>query len=57
MVFIGVNFTIALLLIRKTWDKRFLGKVGDEVFLKMEGDPSNGENNYEMGGDIPLGTM
>ena len=28
IVFIEVNFTVAFQLIRKTWDDRFLGKVG-----------------------------
>ena len=28
IVFIELNFTVALLLTRKTWDDRFAGKVG-----------------------------
>ena len=32
IVFIGLNFTVAFLLIRRTWDDRFAGKVGDGGF-------------------------
>ena len=32
IVFIELNFTVAFLLIRKTWDGRFAGKVGDVGF-------------------------
>ena len=28
IVFIELNFTVAFLLLRKTWDDRFAGKVG-----------------------------
>ena len=30
IVFIELNFTVAFLLIRKTWDDRFAGKVGGD---------------------------
>ena len=30
--FIELNFKVAFLLIRKTWDDRFVGKVGDGGF-------------------------
>ena len=39
IVIIELNLTIAFLLIRKTWDKRFAGKVGD---FKEWVDSSNG---------------
>ena len=32
IVFIELNFTVAFLLIRKTWDDRFTGKMGDGEF-------------------------
>ena len=32
IVFIELNFTVAFLLIRKTWDGRFAGKVEDVGF-------------------------
>ena len=32
IVFIELNFTVALLLIRKTWDDQCNGKVGDGGF-------------------------
>ena len=32
IVFIELNFTVAFLLIRKTWDDQFAGKVRDEGF-------------------------
>ena len=38
MVFIEeLNFTVAFLLIRKTWDDRFAGKVGGWTFLRNGG--------------------
>ena len=42
IVFIELNFTVAFLLIRKTWEDRFAGKVGEWGILRNEGDPSNG---------------
>ena len=43
IVFIELNFTVAFLLIRKTWDDRFAGKVGGwEILRNGGGDPSNG---------------
>ena len=32
IVFIELSFTVSFLLIRKTWDDRFAGKVGDGGF-------------------------
>ena len=57
IVFIELNFTVPFLLIRKTWDDRFAGKVQGWGVLKMEevADPSNGGGDFEMGGGlIPL---
>ena len=48
IVFIKLNFTFAFLLIRKTWDDRFPGKVGGGgggggwKILRNREDPSNG---------------
>ena len=42
IVFIELNFTVAFLLIRKTWDDRYAGKVGGWGVLRNGGDPSNG---------------
>ena len=42
MLFIEFNFTVAFLLARKTWDDRFVGKVGRWGILRNGGDPSNG---------------
>ena len=43
IVFIELNFTVTFLLIRKTWDHRFVGKVaGWEIVRNGGGDPSNG---------------
>ena len=41
IVFIELNFTVAFLLIRKTWDGRFAGKVWGWGILRNGGDPSN----------------
>ena len=41
IVFIELNFTVAFLLIRKTWEARNPGKVGDGAFWTW-GNPSNG---------------
>ena len=38
IVFIELNFTVAFLLIRKTWDDRFVGKVGGMGDFKKWGD-------------------
>ena len=48
IVFIELNFTVAFLLIRKTWDDRFAGKVQGWGVLKMEevADPSNGGGRF-----------
>ena len=37
IVFIELNFTVAFLLIRKTWDDRFVGKVGGMRDFKIWG--------------------
>ena len=43
IVFIELNFTVSFLLIRKTWDDQFGGKVGGQgISKKWGGDPSNG---------------
>ena len=58
IVFIELNFTVAFLLIRKTWDDRFTGKVGGWGILKNGGgDPSNGGIILKWGDDTPLRTM
>ena len=39
ILFIELNFTVAFLLIRKTWDGRFVGRVGGwGMILKWGGD-------------------
>ena len=48
IVFIELNFTVALLLIRKTWDDRFVGKVGRWEILR------NGENLSYRGDDFEM---
>ena len=47
IVFIELNFTVAFLLIRKSWDDRFAGKVGgvDGGWGILR----NGGNDFEMG--------
>ena len=42
-VFIELNFTVAFLLLRKTWDDQFTGKVGGILVMGRGGD-------FEMGG-------
>ena len=37
IVLIELNFTVAFLLKRKTWDDRFAGKVGRWVILRNRG--------------------
>ena len=44
IVFIELNFTVAFLLIRKTWDHEFASKVGERRILR------NGGDDFEMGG-------
>ena len=43
-VFIELNFTVAFLLVRKTWDYQFAGKLKGEGTgnFRKGGDPSNG---------------
>ena len=38
IVFIELNFTVAFLLKRKTWDDRFASKVGGWVILRNRGE-------------------
>ena len=38
IVFIELNFTVTFLLIRKTWDDRFVGNVGGWEILRNGGD-------------------
>ena len=43
IVFIELNFTVAFLLIKKTWNDRFAGEMGGGGILRNGGgDPSNG---------------
>ena len=48
IVFIELNFTVALLLIRKTWDDRFVSKVRGWEILR------NGENLSYRGDDFEM---
>ena len=58
IVFIELNFIAAFLLIKKTWDDRFTGKVGGWGILRNWGDPSNGGMILKWRGvDTPLRTM
>ena len=60
IVFIELNFTDPFLLIRKTWDDQLVSKVGEWGILRNGGDPSNGGDDFEIGGgsvDTPLKTM
>ena len=58
IAFIELNFTVAFLLIRKTWDGRFVSKVSEWDILRNGRDPSNEGDDFEMGGvDTPLRTM
>ena len=41
IVFIEVDFTVAFLLIRKTWDKQFVGKMGGWEISGNQRHPSN----------------
>ena len=43
IVFIELNFTVAFLLIRKTWDDGFASQVGEWRILR------NGDDDFEMG--------
>ena len=44
------NFTVAFLLIRNTWDGRFVGKVGGWEILRNGRILVMGENDFEMRG-------
>ena len=51
IVFIELNFTVAFLLIRKTWNDQSASNVGGwGEILRNEGDPSNGRDDFEMEG-------
>ena len=50
IVFIELNFTVAFLLIRKTWNDRFTGKVGEWRILRNGRDPSTGGMILKWGG-------
>ena len=50
------NFTVAFLLIRKTWDGCVAGTVGGWKILKNGGDPIMGYDIEMEGGDISLWT-
>ena len=47
---IELNFTVAFLLIRKTWDGRFAGKVRGMGDFKKWAEPSHGGDGLERGG-------
>ena len=61
ILFIELNFTVAFLLVRKTWDDQFADKVGGMGDFKKwvggGGYPSNGGIILEWGVDTPLQTM
>ena len=48
IVFIELNFTVAFLLIRKTWDDQFAGKVGGWGILRNWEGPGNGGDDFEF---------
>ena len=52
IVFIELNFTVAFLLVRKTWDDQFADKMGGMGDFKkwVGGYPSNGGIILEWGG-------
>ena len=52
IVFIELNFTVAFLLIRKTWDDQFDGKIGRLGILRNGGILVMGDD-FEMWGLIP----
>ena len=54
IVFIELNFTVAFLLIRKTLDGGFAGKVGGWGILRNGGDPRNGGDDFEIGDWYPF---
>ena len=57
IVFIELNFTVAFLLITKTWNDQFAGKVGGCGILRNRGDLSNVGDDFEMGVDTPFQTI
>ena len=48
-VFIELNFTVAFLLLRKTWDDRFVSKVRGWGILR---NGRGGWDDFEMGGGL-----
>ena len=52
IAFIELDFTVTFMLIRKTWDDRFSGKVGEGGFQEIRGILVMG-----WGGDTSLRTM
>ena len=42
IIFIELNFTVVFLVIRKTWEDRFAGKMCVWEILQDRGDPNNG---------------
>ena len=57
IVFIELNFTVAFLLIRKTWDDQFTSKVGDVGILRNGGRMILKWGGGRGGVDTPLQTM
>ena len=57
IVFIELNFTVAFLFIRKTWDDRFVCKVGKWEFLRNGGILVMGDDLEWCGVDTSLGTI
>ena len=51
IVFIELNFIVAFLLIRKTWEDPFVGKAGGQEMVDFkEWGPCNRGDDFEMGG-------
>ena len=59
IVYIELNLTVAFLLIRKTWDDEFAGKVGGWGIFRNGGILVMGEMILKWGGEVdtPLRTM
>ena len=57
IVFIEFNFTVPLLLIRKTWNNRFVDEVGVKHFKKWTGNPSHRGMILKCGSYTPLRIM
>ena len=54
-VFIELNFTVAFLLLRKTWNDRFVGKVRGWGILRNGGGAGGGGGIPVMGDDFETG--